>query len=71
MTLNGGSCVWQATPSSPRWAMKFNVPAEAMETISIASHGLNALPRQFYGSTTAGVLQQIDRPLLLIRSRTV
>jgi len=39
--------------------------------VAMSSHGLNALPRQFYGSTTAGVLQQIDRPLLLIRSRTV
>jgi len=37
--------------------------------VAMASHGVNALTRQFYGSTVAGVLQQIDRPLLLIRSR--
>jgi len=37
--------------------------------ITMASHGLNALPRQFYGSTATGVLQQSDRPLLLIRSQ--
>jgi len=35
----------------------------------MASYGLNALPRQFYGSTATVVLQQIDRPLLLIRSQ--
>lgn len=38
--------------------------------VAMASHGVNALTRQFYGSTVAGVLQQIDRPLLLIRSRS-
>ena len=36
--------------------------------VAMASHGLNTLPQQFYGSTAAGVLQRIDRPLLLIRS---
>ena len=45
--------------------------AQNVSLVAMASHGLNALPRQFYGSTAAGVLQQIDRPLLLIRSRTV
>jgi nucleotide-binding universal stress UspA family protein len=39
--------------------------------VAMASYGLNALPRQFYGSTATSVLQQIDRPLLLIRSRAV
>ena len=29
------------------------------------------LPRTFYGSVTAGVLQKIDRPLLIIRTRRV
>ena len=82
MTLNGGSCVWQATASSPRWAVSIaygSAVKAILETaqvqnvglVAMSSHGLNALPRQFYGSTTAGVLQQIDQPLLLIRSRTV
>ena len=43
--------------------------ARNVSIVAMASQGLNALPRQFYGSTAAGVLQRIDRPLLLIRSR--
>ena len=37
--------------------------------IAIASHGRTGLSRVFYGSITAGLLQAVDRPLLLIRSR--
>jgi nucleotide-binding universal stress UspA family protein len=33
-----------------------------------ASHGRNGLYRVFYGSVAAGVLNRIDRPLLIIRS---
>ena len=45
--------------------------AEEMDVdiIVMASHGLSGLPRTFYGSVTAGVLQKIDRPLLIIRTR--
>ncbi len=42
---------------------------EAVDLIAMASHGRSGLARVFYGSVAAGVLQQIDRPLLLIRSR--
>ncbi len=42
---------------------------EAVDLIAMASHGRGGLARVFYGSVAAGVLQQIDRPLLLIRSR--
>jgi len=47
--------------------------AEEMDVdiIVMASHGLSGLPRTFYGSITAGVLQKIDRPLLIIRTRKV
>ena len=41
---------------------------ENADLIAIASHGRTGLPRVFYGSVAAGVLHQIDRPLLLIRS---
>ncbi|MBC8431827.1 MAG: universal stress protein [Desulfobacterales bacterium] len=44
---------------------------ENSELVAMASHGHSGLPRTFYGSIAAGVLQRIDRPLLLIRSRTV
>jgi nucleotide-binding universal stress UspA family protein len=37
--------------------------------VAMASHGFGGQLRQFYGSTVAGVLQRIDRPLLLVRSR--
>lgn len=42
---------------------------EAVDLIAMASHGRTGLSRVFYGSVAAGVLQCIDRPLLLIRSR--
>jgi len=47
--------------------------AEEMDVdiIVMASHGLSGWPRTFYGSVTAGVLQKIDRPLLIIRTRRV
>ncbi|MDX9787730.1 MAG: universal stress protein [Desulfobacterales bacterium] len=42
---------------------------EAVDLIAMASHGMGGMQRTFYGSSTAGVLNCIDRPLLLIRSR--
>ena len=47
--------------------------AEEMDVdiILMASHGLGGSRRTFYGSVTAGVLQEIDRPLLVIRTRRV
>ena len=41
---------------------------ENADIIAIASHGRGGLSRVFYGSVAAGVLQRIDRPLLIIRS---
>ncbi len=38
------------------------------DLIAMASHGRGGLARVFYGSVAAGVLQRIDRPLLLIRA---
>lgn len=38
------------------------------DLIAMASHGRSGLAWVFYGSVAAGVLQQVDRPLLLIRS---
>lgn len=48
-----------------------NKTAENIEAglIAIASHGRTGLGRVFYGSVAAGLLQAIDRPLLLVRSR--
>jgi nucleotide-binding universal stress UspA family protein len=44
---------------------------ENADLIAIASHGRSGLSRVFYGSVTAGILQKIDRPLLVIRTRNV
>ncbi|MGD8403943.1 MAG: universal stress protein [Anaerolineales bacterium] len=38
------------------------------DLIALASHGNSGLAQVFYGSVAAGILQRVDRPLLLIRS---
>ena len=38
------------------------------DLIAMASHGRSGLARVFYGSVAAGILQKVDRPLLIIRS---
>ena len=42
---------------------------ENADLVTMASHGRSGFYREFYGSVAAGVLQRIDRPLLIIRSR--
>ena len=42
---------------------------ENTDLVAMASHGRTGLARAFYGSVTAGVLNLIDRPLLIIRAR--
>ncbi|MCZ7666911.1 MAG: universal stress protein [Chloroflexi bacterium] len=42
---------------------------EEADLIAMASHGRGGLSRVFYGSVAAGVLQQVDRLLLLVRSQ--
>ena len=42
---------------------------EGADLIAMASHGRGGLARVFYGSVAAGVLQRVDRPLLLVRTR--
>jgi nucleotide-binding universal stress UspA family protein len=42
---------------------------EGVDLIAMASHGRSGLARVFYGSVAAGVLHQVDRPLLIIRSK--
>jgi nucleotide-binding universal stress UspA family protein len=44
---------------------------ENVDLIAMASHGRTGLSRVFYGSVAAGVLHQVDRPLLLIRASGV
>jgi len=42
---------------------------EEVDLLAMASHGRSGLSRVFYGSVSAGVLQRVDRPLLLVRSQ--
>ena len=44
---------------------------ESVDLIAIASHGRGGLSRAFYGSVSAALLQRIDRPLLIVRSRKI
>lgn len=41
---------------------------EKADLIAMASHGRTGLSRVFYGSVAAGILNQADRPVLLIRA---
>ncbi|MBC2713282.1 MAG: universal stress protein [Desulfosarcina sp.] len=42
---------------------------ESADLVAMTSHGQGGVERAFYGSVAVGVLNRIDRPLLLIRSR--
>jgi len=44
---------------------------EKADLIAIASHGRGGLARVFYGSVAGEILNQADRPLLLIRSQKI
>jgi nucleotide-binding universal stress UspA family protein len=43
---------------------------EQVELIAMASHGRTGLGRVFYGSVAAGVLSQVELPLLLVRAQS-
>jgi nucleotide-binding universal stress UspA family protein len=40
-----------------------------VDLIAMTSHGGGSLSRVFYGSVASGVLNRVDRPLLVIRTR--
>lgn len=42
---------------------------EEASLIAMASHGRGGLADVYYGSVAAGVLQRIDRPLLIVRAQ--
>ncbi|MFH0729990.1 MAG: universal stress protein [Pseudomonadota bacterium] len=41
------------------------------DLVAMASHGRGGLARVFYGSVASGIVNRIDRPLLVIRSRNI
>jgi len=45
--------------------------SERADLIAMTSHGQGSLYRVCYGSVAAGVLQRVDRPLLIIRLRRI
>lgn len=42
---------------------------EDVDLVAICSHGRGGLSRLFYGSIASGILNRVDRPLLIIRAR--
>lgn len=42
---------------------------DAVDLIAMASHGRGGLADVYYGSVAAGILQRIDRPLLIVRGQ--
>jgi nucleotide-binding universal stress UspA family protein len=42
---------------------------EEVDLIAMASHGRGGMTDVFYGSAAAGILQRIDRPLLIVRAQ--
>jgi len=42
---------------------------ENVDLVAICSHGRGGLTRLFYGSIASGILNRVDRPLLVIRAR--
>ena len=42
---------------------------EDIDLIAMSSHGRGGLSRIFYGSVAAGILNRVDRPLFIVRSR--
>jgi len=44
---------------------------EDVDLIALASHGRSGLSQVFYGSVAAGLLQRVNRPLLLVRAQAV
>jgi nucleotide-binding universal stress UspA family protein len=43
--------------------------SEDADLIAMTSHGRGGLSRIFYGSVAAGILNRVDRPLFIVRSR--
>lgn len=43
---------------------------ENVDLIAMASHGRGGMAEVYYGSVAAGILQRIDRPLLIVRAQS-
>ena len=64
-----GITAGQRVEFGPVVATILNVAArEGADLIAMASHGSSGLEGVYYGSVAAGVLQRVDRPLLIVRA---
>lgn len=64
----GIEAIEMTEPGSPVRTILEVAARENADLIAMASHGRTGLARVFYGSVSAGVLQQTDRPLLIVRA---
>lgn len=55
----------------PVAVIKETAEQENADLIAIASHGRGGLARVFYGSVAGEILNQVERPLLLVRSQKI
>ena len=53
---------------SPVKAIVNAAKREDTDLVAIASHGRGGLAQVFYGTVAAGLLNRVDRPLLIVRS---
>ena len=51
------------------WAIINSAEREGADLIAITSHGRSGLSRVYYGSVAAGILNHVDKPLLITRTR--
>jgi len=65
----GLKAVTQVVRGCPADAIIEVAESEKADLIAMASHGRTGLSRVFYGSVAAAILNRVDRPLLLVRSR--
>ena len=71
---------WRARDIPARWCIGHGsvvrgiiacAAKEKVDLVAMASHGMAGVETTYYGSVAAGVLNRIDRPLLLIRAQFI
>lgn len=71
LTQKGVQTEARVVTGSPVSVIKETAAKVSADLIAIASHGRGGLARVFYGSVAGEILNQVDRPLLLIRSQNI
>jgi nucleotide-binding universal stress UspA family protein len=68
LQARGVSAHWQVAHGEPIKAILSQAHGVHADLIAMSSHGRSGFGRAFYGSVSAGLLQHVDRPLLLVRA---